>query len=73
MGKGEGIEKLFFDLASESRIGIMRELKEQNLKNSELGGKLDLTATEAFRQLQHLTEARLCNHLNLLSSIKSTL
>jgi len=23
MGKGEGIEKLFFDLASESRIGIM--------------------------------------------------
>ncbi len=63
MEKGEGIEKLFFDLASESRIGIIRELKEQNLKNNELGGKLDLTATEAFRQLQHLTEARLVQRL----------
>ena len=57
MEKTEGIEKLFFDLASESRLAIIRELKEQNLKNNELGGKLDLTATETFRQLQHLTEA----------------
>ena len=57
MEKSKGIEKLFFDLASESRLGIIRELKERNLKNNELGGKLDLTATEAFRQLQRLTEA----------------
>ena len=63
MGKTEGIEKLFFDLASESRIGIIRELKEQNLKNNELAGKLDLTATEAFRQLQHLTEALIVQRL----------
>jgi predicted transcriptional regulator len=63
MGKGEGIEKLFFDLASESRLGIIRELKEHNLKNNELGGRLDLTATEAFRQLQHLTEALLIQRL----------
>jgi predicted transcriptional regulator len=63
MEKSKGIEKLFFDLASESRIDIIRELKEQNLKNSELGGKLDLTATEAFRQLQHLTEALIIQRL----------
>ena len=63
MEKTEGIEKLFFDLASESRLDIIRELQEQNLKNNELGGKLDLTATEAFRQLQHLTEARLVQRL----------
>ena len=63
MDESKGIEKLFFDLASESRIGIIRELKEQNLKNSELGGKLNLTATEAFRQLQHLTEAFLIRRL----------
>jgi predicted transcriptional regulator len=63
MRKGEGIEKLFFDLASESRLGIVRELKEQKLKNNELCGRLDLTATEAFRQLQHLTEALLIQRL----------
>ncbi|MGA2385982.1 MAG: transcriptional regulator FilR1 domain-containing protein [Candidatus Bathyarchaeia archaeon] len=63
MEKVEGIEKLFFDLASESRLGIIRELKEQNLKNNELGGKLDLTATETFRQLQHLTESLIVQRL----------
>jgi predicted transcriptional regulator len=63
MEKSKGIEKLFFDLASESRIDIIHELKEQNLKNNELGGKLDLTATEAFRQLQHLTEALIVQRL----------
>ncbi|MGD0646204.1 MAG: transcriptional regulator FilR1 domain-containing protein, partial [Candidatus Bathyarchaeia archaeon] len=61
--KNKGIEKLFFDLASESRIDIIHELKEQNLKNNELGAKLDLTATEAFRQLQHLTEALIVQRL----------
>ena len=63
MEKSEGIEKLFFDLASESRLAIIRELKEENLKNNELGGKLELTATEAFRQLQHLTEACIVHRL----------
>ncbi len=63
MEKTDGIEKLFFELASESRIGIIRELKEQNLKNNELGGKLGLTATEAFRQLQNLTQALLIQRL----------
>ena len=63
MEKSKGIEKLFFDLASESRLAIIRELKEENLKNNELGGKLELTATEAFRQLQHLTEACIVHRL----------
>ena len=63
MEKTDGIEKLFFDLASESRLSIIRMLKEQNLKNNELGGKLDLTATEAFRQLQRLTEALIVQRL----------
>jgi len=63
VGEGEGIEKLFFDLASESRLGIIRELREQNLKNNELSKRLDLTTTEAFRQLRHLTEARLIQRL----------
>ncbi len=58
-----GIEKLFYDLASESRLAIIRELKEENLKNNELAGKLDLTATEAFRQLQHLTRALVVQRL----------
>jgi predicted transcriptional regulator len=59
----EGIEKLFFDIASESRLGIIRELKEQNLKMNELARKLDLTATETFRQLQRLTEALMVQKL----------
>jgi len=28
----EGIERLFFELASESRLGILRKLEEKNLK-----------------------------------------
>ena len=63
MEKGEGIEKLFFDFASESRLGIIRELKKQNLRMNELARKLDLTATEVFRQLQHLTEALIVQKL----------
>ena len=63
MESGEGIERLLFDLASESRLGILRELKDKNLKMNELGRKLDLTATEAFRQLQRLSEAKLIQKL----------
>jgi predicted transcriptional regulator len=63
MESGEGIERLLFDLASESRLGILMELKEKNLKMNEIGRKLDLTATEAFRQLQRLSEAKLIQKL----------
>jgi predicted transcriptional regulator len=54
-----GIEELFFELASESRIAILRKLSQGSMKMQELGRTLDLTATETFRQLQRLCEASL--------------
>jgi predicted transcriptional regulator len=56
MENQERIEALFFELASESRMGILRELKKQSLKMNDLGRKLDLTTTETFRQLQRLSK-----------------
>jgi predicted transcriptional regulator len=55
----EGIERLFFELASESRLSILRELNEKNWKMNDVARKLDLTTTEAFRQLQRLNESTL--------------
>jgi len=55
----EGIEKLFFELASESRLSIMCELRNENLKMQEIARRLDVTATEAFRQLERLSAALL--------------
>jgi predicted transcriptional regulator len=55
----EGIEKLFFELASESRLSILRELQKENLKMQEIARRLDVTATEAFRQLERLSAALL--------------
>ncbi len=55
----EGIERLFFELASESRLSILRKLAEETLKMNDLARKLDLTTTETFRQLQRLSEALL--------------
>jgi predicted transcriptional regulator len=55
----EGIEKLFFELASESRISILRKLNEKSWKMNSLARKLDLTTTETFRQLQRLKDASL--------------
>jgi predicted transcriptional regulator len=59
MENDTGIEKLFFELASESRLSILRELQNENLKMQEIARRLDVTATEAFRQLQRLSEALL--------------
>jgi len=59
MGNDEGIEKLFFELASESRLDILRELQKENLKMQEIARRLDVTATEAFRQLERLSAALL--------------
>jgi predicted transcriptional regulator len=56
MENQEGIEKLFFELASESRLGILRKLMEKDWKTNEVARKLDLTTTETFRQLQRLSE-----------------
>jgi predicted transcriptional regulator len=55
----EGIEKLYYELASESRLGILREIAKQDSKMRNIACKLDLTVTETFRQLQRLTEALL--------------
>ena len=55
----EGLDRVFYELASESRLSILRELQTKNYKMQELSRKLDLTDTEAFRQLQRLGEALL--------------
>ena len=59
MSTEEGLDKLFFELASESRLGVLHELQTKNLKMQELARKLDLTDTETCRQLQRLSEAHL--------------
>ena len=59
VGDADGLDKLLFELASESRLGILRELQAKNLKMQEAARRLDLTATDAFRQLQRLSEASL--------------
>jgi predicted transcriptional regulator len=53
------LEKLYFELASESRLAILRELQRENLKMQEIARRLDVTATEAFRQLERLSAALL--------------
>ena len=56
---GQGVQNLFFDLTSESRLQILYKLKNQHLKMNDIARELDLTATETTRQLQRLKEARL--------------
>lgn len=53
------MDRLFFELASESRLGILRQLGIKELKMQEVAQKLDLTDTEACRQLQRLSDAKL--------------
>ena len=59
MQNNELLEKLFFELASENRLRILQEIQAKNLKMNEIARKIDLTATEAFRQLQRLSNAML--------------
>jgi predicted transcriptional regulator len=59
MDNFEGVDRLFFELASEGRLGILFELQTNDLKIQEIARKLDLTHTEAFRQLQRLRTALL--------------
>lgn len=61
MVEESGLDKLFFELASESRLCILRELQKENLKMQEIARRLDVTATEVFRQLERLTAALLVN------------
>ena len=57
--KHQEIEKLFYELASESRFSILQELKEKDWKMNDVARKLDITTTETFRQLQRLSDASL--------------
>lgn len=59
----ENLEKLFFELASENRLIILNILTTENLKMQEIANRLDVTATEVFRQLQRLTEVSLVERL----------
>jgi predicted transcriptional regulator len=55
----EGLYRLFYELASESRLTILQTLQTKNYRMQEIARKLELTDTEAFRQLQRLSEAQL--------------
>jgi len=55
----DGVEALLFELASESRLGILHKLQNENLKMQEVARRLGVTATEAFRQLERLSSASL--------------
>ncbi len=51
------VSDLFFQLSNADRRRIVQELQKENLKLNEVAKRLDITATEAFRQLQRLTDA----------------
>jgi predicted transcriptional regulator len=53
------LDMLFYELASEDRLAILRVLCESSLKMQYIARKLDLTATEASRQLQRMSQAKL--------------
>ena len=53
------VERLFFELASESRFSILQEISNHEGKMREIARKLKLTTTETFRQLQRLNDALL--------------
>jgi len=55
---------LFFQLSSTDRRHILSVLQKENLKLNEVTRRLDMTATEALRQLQRLTEASLLEKMS---------
>lgn len=59
MSEDLGLDKLFFELASESRLSILRLLQKEELKMQEIARRLNVTATEAFRQLDRLNATSL--------------
>ena len=63
MGYMQGLDKLFFDLASESRLGILFELQAGSLRMQEIARRLKITDTETSRQLLRLSEASLIQKL----------
>ena len=59
MANLDGLDKLFFELASESRLAILHELQVEGQRMHEIARELNLTDTETCRQLQRLSEALL--------------
>lgn len=59
MAEEKRLDILFYELASKDRLAILRELANTNLKMQDVARKLDLTATEASRQLQRMSQAKL--------------
>ena len=59
MAEEKRLDLLFYELASQDRLSIIKELSVSSLKMQDLARKLDLTATEASRQLQRLSQAKL--------------
>ncbi len=51
------VSNLFFQLSSAERRKMIDELQKEGLKLNEVAKKLGITATEAFRRLQRLTDA----------------
>jgi len=60
----EGIERLFFELASDSRLSILQEINRHKGRMRETARKLNLTTTDTFRQLQRLSDALLIQKQN---------
>ena len=59
MEKNEELSKLFFELASESRLSILQKLQDRTIRMQEVAHSLGLGDTETSRQLQRLSEAML--------------
>jgi len=55
----EGLDRLFFELASESRLDILCTLQVHETRMLEIARKLNMTDTEASRQLLRLSDASL--------------
>ena len=59
MVENKRLDTLFYELASQDRLAILRELCGSSLKMQDVARKLELTATEASRQLQRMSQAKL--------------
>jgi predicted transcriptional regulator len=57
MSEEKRLDQLFYELASEDRLAILRELCSSSMKMQDIARKLDLTATEASRQLQRMSQS----------------
>ena len=52
----DGLENLFFNLSSESRLDILDAVGVEGLRMNEIAKKVNITATEASRQIQRLSD-----------------